>query len=362
MVKSVNLLKITFNNRLVGRMVLNKHNLAVFEYDKEWIETGFSISPFYLPLTSESFVAKQQPFEGLFGVFNDSLPDGWGRLLIDRYLRKKGVDVRSLSVLDRLGLVGKSGMGALCYKPDYKIKYKDEPHDLDFFAHEVEKVLSEQDVDDLELLIAKNGSSAGVRPKVIIRHENELWLVKFPAQYDDPKIGEIEYQFSQMAAKCGIEVPESKLFNGKYFGSKLFDRNQANRVHVHSVSGLLYASHRLPSLDYEDLMKLARALTHDFGEVERMFKLMVFNILVKNRDDHAKNFSFIYKDNKWILSPAYDITPSYGFNGNHTTTVLGNGLPVEKDVLKLADRIGLSSGKAKGMIEEVKEVVFGYDI
>lgn len=357
MVKSVNLLKINFNDRLVGRMVLNKHNLAVFEYDKEWIESGFSISPFYLPLTTESFVAKQQPFEGLFGVFNDSLPDGWGRLLADRYLRKNGVDVRSLSVLDRLSLVGKTGMGALCYEPESEIKYKDEPHDLDFFAHEVEKVLSEQEVDDLELLIAKNGSSAGVRPKVIVRHENELWLVKFPAQYDDPKIGEIEYHCSQIAAKCGIEVPESKLFNGKFFGSKLFDRNQTNRVHVHSVSGLLYANHRLPSLDYEDLMKLTRALTNDFGAVERMFKLMVFNILVKNRDDHAKNFSFIYKDNKWTLSPAYDITPSYGFNGNHTTTVLGNGLPVDKDVLNLADRIGLSSGKAKAIIDAVKEVV-----
>jgi len=357
MVKSANLLKINFNDRSVGRMVLNRHNLAVFEYDKEWIESGFSISPFYLPLTTESFVAKQQPFEGLFGVFNDSLPDGWGRLLADRYLRKNGLDVRSLSVLDRLSLVGKSGMGALCYEPESEVKYKDEQHDLDFFAHEVEKVLSEQEVDDLELLIAKNGSSAGVRPKVIIRHENELWLVKFPAHYDDPKIGEIEYHCSQMAVKCGIEVPESKLFNGKYFGSKLFDRNQTNRVHVHSVSGLLYANHRLPSLDYEDLMKLTRALTNDFGEVERMFKLMVFNILVKNRDDHAKNVSFIYKDNKWTLSPAYDITPSYGFNGNHTTTVLGNGLPVDKDVLNLADRIGISSGKAKAIIDAVKEVV-----
>jgi serine/threonine-protein kinase HipA len=357
MVKSVDLLKITFNDVPVGRMVLNKSNLAVFEYDKEWLETGFSISPFYLPLTSETFVAKQQPFEGLFGVFNDSLPDGWGRLLMDRYLRENGVDVRSLTMLDRLGLVGKRGMGALCYEPDHEIKYKDKPHDLDFFAKEVEKILSDQEIDDLPLLIAKNGSSAGVRPKVIVCYENELWLVKFPAQYDDPKIGEIEYYCSQMAAKCGIEVPESKLFNGKYFGSKLFDRNQASRVHVHSVSGLLYASHRLPSLDYEDLMKLTRALTNDFGEVERMFKLMVFNIVVKNLDDHAKNFSFIYKDNKWTLSPAYDITPSYGFNGNHTTTVLGNGLPTDKDILKLADRIGLPSNKAKAMIEEVKEVV-----
>jgi len=357
MVRSVDLLKITFNDQPVGRMVLNKNNLAVFEYDKEWIEKGFSISPFYLPLTSETFVAKQQPFEGLFGVFNDSLPDGWGRLLTDRYLRNNGVDVRSLTVLDRLGMVGKRGMGALCYEPETEIKYKDEPHDLNFFAQEVEKVLSEQDVDDLELLIAKNGSSAGVRPKVIVRYENELWLVKFPAQYDDPKIGEIEYHCSQMADKCGIEVPESKLFNGKYFGSKLFDRNQSTRVHVHSVSGLLYASHRLPSLDYEDLMKLTRALTNDFVEVERMFKLMVFNVLVKNRDDHAKNFSFIYKDNKWMLSPAYDITPSYGFNGNHTTTVLGNGLPTDKDVFELAKKIGLSVLKAKSILDEVKEVV-----
>ena len=88
-----------------------------------------------------------------------------------------------------------------------------------------------------------------------------------------------------------------------------------------------------------------------------IFLFAVINIVVKNRDDHAKNFSFIFKDNKWSLSPAYDITPSYGFNGNHTTTVLGNGLSAEKDVLRLADRIGVSSSKTKAMIEEIKEVV-----
>ncbi|MEI6349043.1 MAG: type II toxin-antitoxin system HipA family toxin [Bacteroidota bacterium] len=357
MFKPIDLLKITLNEQLVGRMVLNKNNLAVFEYDKEWVENGFSISPFYLPLTAETFVAKQQPFDGLFGVFNDSLPDGWGQLLLDRFLRSKGVDIRTLSVLDRLSLVGKSGMGALSYEPDNEIKFVDEQHNLDFFAKEIEKVLTVQDEDYLELLIAKNGSSAGVRPKVIVRFENELWLVKFPTQYDDSKIGEIEFNCSLMAKKCGIEVPESKLFNGKYFGSKLFDRTIEKRVHVHSASGLLYASHRLPSLDYEDLLKLTRALTNDFTEVEKLFKLMIFNILIKNRDDHAKNFSFKYDNQKWSLTPAYDLTPSYGFNGNHTTTVLGNGTPTESDILKLAKKIGLSIIKAKAIIEEVKEVV-----
>ncbi len=357
MTKKTDLINVFLNDIFVGRLVLNKNNLAVFEYDKKWIEIGFSISPFYLPLRSGAFTAKANPFNGLFGVFNDSLPDGWGKLLIDRYLKECGINPNNLNVLDLLSIIGKNGMGALSYIPENEIIPNIFSNDIDFFATEINKVIKLDSHADLKQLIAKNGSSAGVRPKIIINYLDELWLVKFPALYDDDSIGKTEFSISQIAKKCGIETPETYLFKDKYFGSKLFDRKNNEKYHTHTVSGLLYADHRLPSLDYEDILKLTLALTKNNEEVEKAYKLMIFNILIENKDDHSKNFSFIYKNNKWQLSPAYDITKSTGFNGNHTTTILGKGNPNKNDIINLGIRIGLSKSRINFMYNSIFEII-----
>lgn len=105
---STDILRIFIEEQYIGRMVLSSKRLCVFEYDPKFLSTGFSISPFYLPLRSGLFTARREPFNGLFGIFNDSLPDGWGNLLIDRYLISKGVQPQTLSVLDRLSIVGSS--------------------------------------------------------------------------------------------------------------------------------------------------------------------------------------------------------------------------------------------------------------
>jgi len=143
------------------------------------------------------------------------------------------------------------------------------------------------------------------------------------------------------------------LFDGKYFGVKRFDRLDGQRIHVHSAAGLLYASHRLPSLDYTDLLKATMALTKDFNEVVKMFRLMVFNIAIGNKDDHAKNFSFIYHDHSWKLSPGYDLLPSVGFNNNHTTTINGKGKPALKDCIELAKLTAFPVKTAQRIIDEV---------
>lgn len=357
MIKTVDILKVKYNDITVGRLVLNRDNIAVFEYDEEWLNTGFSISPVHLPLTSESFIAKRNPFNGLFGVFNDSLPDGWGNLLLDRLLKEKGINPLELSVLDRLGIVGKNGMGALSYEPESMKLDSGVDFDLDFLAAETMKILQSQNSEAVEILYKDNGSSGGARPKVLIKHEEEEWMVKFRSSFDPENIGEIEYNYSVFAKKCGIEMPETKLFEGKYFGVRLFDRDKNNRIHVHTASGLLYADHRLPALDYDDLLKLTRYITGDLSEVEKMFRLMIFNIVTGNKDDHAKNFSFIYKNDKWKLSPAYDLTPNYGFNGNHSTTILGKGNPDDKDILELGKRHGFEKKKISLLIEEFRSFV-----
>ncbi len=355
MFKSVAKIQITINDTLVGQMAITPENRAVFEYDANWLNTGYSISPFYLPLQSGVFTAKQIPLNGLFGVFGDSLPDGWGNLLVDRFLLKNGVNPRSLTVLDRLSIVGKNGMGALCYKPDNGFDSVSDNDDLNYYATEVSKILKEQDSDSLELLLNKNGSSGGARPKVLITVDNESWIVKFPSSYDSSKIGKIEYNYSVIAKKCGVEMPETKLFEKKYFGVKRFDKNRNNRFHIHSAAGLLYADYRLPSLDYTELIKATWALTQNIEEVKKAFRLMIFNVLAGNKDDHAKNFSFIFKNDHWEFAPAYDLTPSYGINGNHSTTINGQGNPSKKDIMEVSKQTGIKEKIAEKIFDEVYE-------
>jgi serine/threonine-protein kinase HipA len=193
---------------------------------------------------------------------------------------------------------------------------------------------------------------------VLVRINGVEWLIKFKATSDPEDVGTIEYNYSLIAKKCGIVMPETRLFEGKYFGVQRFDRQAEKRIHVHSAAGLLYASHRLPSLDYTALLKATMALTRDFAEVEKVFRQMVFNVLIGNKDDHSKNFSFIYHNNSWKLSPAYDLLPSFGFNNNHTTTINGKGKPTIEDCIEVAKLTAFPVKSAERIIEEVKENVY----
>ena len=354
--RQVDILKVFIEDNYIGRIVLSPENLSVFEYNTAFLTSGFSISPFYLPLRSGIFTARRDPFNGLFGVFNDSLPDGWGNLLIDRYLTSKGINPLTLSLLDRLAIVGSSGMGALRYVPDNHIEAKQENDDINILAAEVVKVLSEIDYDEsLDLLIEKGGSSGGASPKVLLNIDGAPWIVKFPSSYDPPDIGNIEYISSLVAKKCGIEMPETAFFEGKYFGVRRFDREKQKRVHMHTASGLLYASHRYPSLDYIELIKATLVLTKNIEDAYKMFRLMVFNVLTGNKDDHAKNFSFLYKSGQWLLSPAYDLVRSAGFNKYHSTTIAGKGNPVMNNIFKVATETGLKDKRCREIFDEVYE-------
>lgn len=350
------IVKVFIENNYLGRMVLSPDKLVVFEYGTAFLRSGFSISPFYLPLRPGLFTARRDPFNGMFGIFNDSLPDGWGNLLIDRYLISQGIKPQTLSLLDRLAIVGSSGMGAIEYIPDNHIKAKQEINDINMLATEVVKVLSEMDYETtLDVLAEKGGSSGGARPKVLINIKDESWIVKFPSSVDSSDIGDIEYNYSLMAKKCGIEMPETALFEGKYFGVRRFDREKGKRIHMHTASGLLYASHRYPSLDYTELIKATLALTKNIEDSYSLFRLMVFNVLSGNKDDHAKNFSFIHKSGKWQLSPAYDLVLSTGFNNYHSTTVAGKGNPGMDDILKVATETGLKEKRCREIFDDVYE-------
>ena len=363
-------LQVFYNEKKVGTLALMKNNIVAFEYDSNWITNGFSISPFSLPLKKQVFIPRIDPFGGLYGVFSDSLPDGWGRLLVDRMLNSQNINPREISQIDRLAIVGETGMGALSYKPEYNLlEDKDYQEDYDNLALSCKKILNTEYSADLDNLFRLGGSSGGARPKILTKIDNEDWIIKFPSSLDESNIGRLEYLYSVCAKKCKIDIPETKLFPSKissgYFGIKRFDRKKLStgtirKLHMISVSGLLETSHRIPNLDYNDLMQLTLNLTKSFEEVEKLFRLMCFNVFSHNRDDHSKNFSFIYNEdlNKWELSPAYDLTYSYSINGEHATTINGNGVnPSLNDILKVAEKIGLDKKKAEKIAIEIKEIV-----
>lgn len=365
--KGVKALSVRCNGRLVGTLALTAGGFSAFEYDREWLANGFSISPFSLPLQSGVFVRdKWEPFDGGFGIFADSLPDGWGRLLVDRMLLKRHIAPYSIDILQRLAIVGQSGMGALAYEPEFDFASAPGHEDLDALAISCREVLACESPQDLDTLFELGGSSGGARPKILTTVDGEDWIIKFPAAMDQKDIGEEEYRYSLCAKECGIEMPETRLFPSRlctgYFGVKRFDRvlseGKVNRVHMASSGALLETGHRIPNLDYNMLLKLTLTLTKDFNEVQRMFRLMCFNVFAHNRDDHAKNFTFIYdvEHRGWRLSPAYDLTYSNSLGGEHATTIDGEGKnPGMKDILSAAGKIGLNSRAAKDIACEIME-------
>ena len=360
-VENYRYLNVLYNDILVGKLAKTNDNLIAFEYDDNWLNNGFSISPYSLPLVKKVFMPKQEPFGGLFGVFNDSLPDGWGRLLVDRLFLSHKINPLEIDNLNRLAVVQESGMGALTYKPEHRFKIVGQNLDLDSLAKECSKILETNNSKELDELFMLGGSSGGARPKILTQVNGEDWIIKFPSSQDPKNIGEQEYQYSLCAKKCGINMAETKLFPSKicsgYFGIKRFDRNNNRKIHMVSVSGLLETSHRLPNIDYNILMKLTLELTKNYQDIEQLYRLMCFNVFAHNRDDHSKNFSYIYNEAKkeWHLSPAYDLTYSSSFNGEHATTIDGEGKnPNLDNILSVAKNIGLKEKLAKDIASEIK--------
>ena len=355
-------LKVFYNDKLVGTLAKTPDRLVAFEYDSEWITNGFSISPFSLPLEKRVFLPKYEPFDGLFGVFNDSLPDGWGRLLVDRLFLKNKINPSEIDRLNRLAVVQESGMGALTYKPEHKFESPEQESDYDKLAQECSKILESKDSSNLDELFKLGGSSGGARPKILTKINGEDWIIKFPSSQDSKNIGEQEYKYSITAKDCGIKMTETRLFESKicsgYFGVKRFDRQNGRKVHMISVSGLLETSHRLPNLDYNILMKLTLELTKNYQDIEQLYRLMCFNVFAHNRDDHSKNFSFLYDESKkeWLLSPAYDLTYSSSFNGEHATTINGEGKnPSLDDILAVGVNIGIKEKQAREITLDIKD-------
>ncbi len=356
-------LKVMFRGKPVGLLSLSPDNrFNVFEYDKSWLADGFSISPLELPLKPGVFIAKPQPFYGNFGVFEDSLPDGYGRYLLHKALMRNGINDSELSSLDRLALVGDNGMGALTYSPSVAIEQEDTITDFDRIQEIALEVLKEHQDKDAGLLLYNSGNSGGARPKAVFSDSEGHWIVKFRHTYDPQDIGVQEARYNEAARKCGIIVPDFRLINGRYFASRRFDIDKnGDRIHTATAGGLMCISLHEPFMDYSNLLSLTGFITQSRQDVEQMYRRMLFNYLTDNKDDHCKNFSFyVVRDNElnrwqWRLAPAYDLTLcTEGYNGEHATSVNGTGHPRLSDFIAVGKKIKLSEARCRDIIEEVR--------
>jgi serine/threonine-protein kinase HipA len=365
----------------VGRLAL-KDRQILFEYDPPFLASRLELSPFRLPLRPGVTVGEPAVFDGLLGLFEDSLPDGWGRLLIDRRATELGLSGFTLTPLDRLAVVGARSMGALTYEPEAPLE---DPGTIKLaeLAREAHAVQHELGDVDLERLIAAGGSPKGARPKVLIqvgraaadgrdgmillgsrdiRPGFSAWMVKFPAKDDPRHAGPLEHAYMLMARAAGIDVPRSKLLgrstrNPGYFAIERFDRAGGGRVHMHTLGGMLHLPHGYPALDYRDLLRTTRQLTRNEAAVAEMFRRACFNVLAHNRDDHSRNFAFLMDAaGRWSPSPVYDITFSSGPGGEHTMLVGGEGrAPGRAQLLAVAEQAELR--RCERIFDEVRAAV-----
>ena len=374
---------LNLNNQKIelGNMVLNQ-NKIYFKYDTDFIEKGLEISPFKMKLSKEILSPKESHFNGLFGVFSDSIPDGWGRLLVDRKLLSMGINSNQLNALDLLTFIDNNAMGAISYEPEFENNYKFENRiDLDKISSEIETVLQGTELDVIDELFELGGSSGGARPKILVGFNPineeliygksdlpagfEHWIIKFAATNDMQDIALIEFLYNDMAKNAGIEVADFRLFKSRkgnyFFGSKRFDRIKNKKIHMHSVAGLLHDNFRMSTLDYGHIMDCCFLLEKDFNSYSKILRLATFNVMAHNRDDHSKNFSFLMdKDGNWKFAPAYDLTFSNSSFGLHSTTIAGESKnPTLEHLRQLAKHFGIKNSNK--IFDEVRESVLQFE-
>jgi serine/threonine-protein kinase HipA len=364
----------------------------LFEYSAQAAERGLQFSPLRVPLpvpgAAQAAYSGPRHFLGLPGFIADSLPDGWGMLLMDRALRKVGRDPRAVSVLDRLAIVGHNAMGALAFEPADELEVQQTGIvQVAALAREVQAVVNDTagltSGEQLIRLLALGGSPQGARPKALLRwnraqdfflpddagaQAGQPWLIKFPAQGEHSEVCAVEQLYARLARQGGIAMPESAFLplgaGYSAFGVRRFDRVNVldggqQRVPLLSMAAALDADFRLPALDYETVLLATSRITGDYREILQAFHCCVFNVLAHNRDDHAKNFAFrLNEEGRWKLSPAFDLSFSHGPGGQHSTSVAGEGAaPGRRHLLQVARRGGLKEKDALACIAHWQEAL-----
>lgn len=376
---------------------------AVFEYEPVFLRNGLEIAPLAMPLSHRApfqfLQNRTKCFSGLPGLVADSLPDAFGSQIIKEWYAGKGLSMAEVTPLDQLCYVGRRGMGALEFEPSRGMKGLEESSELRLqeLTALAESVFTERDrfqallrqSDKRVIDILKVGTSAGgAKPKAIIAYNEATgevrsgqvkapegfgyWLLKFDggtyaehaAQTANPRgIGNIEYAYYRMATDCGIQMSECRLLpEGDYhhFMTRRFDRTPSGeKLHMQTLAGLAHLD-RDERHSYEEIFAVLRRLNLGMPAQEQLYRRMVFNVVMRNHDDHTKNFSFLMdRQGKWTLAPAYDLCYAYSPEGRWTSRhqLSLNGKQADftrADLLQVAENMGIS--KSAAMIDRTVEV------
>lgn len=353
-------LNITYQAHDVGAVSFDSDKgVGAFEYDPGFIKKGIELSPIKMPLSTRIFSFPEldfNTFKGLPGLIADSLPDDFGNAVLNAWVAGQGNSPNEITPLQRLQYTGKRGMGALEYAPATKLRSLNASQQVEIqslvsIAQEILDsrgrftiALNPDQQDDREAMLAllSVGTSAGgARPKAVLAFNDDFtqvrsgqatipqgythYLMKFDGvsehninqeTFGDPLgYGAMEFVYHLMAKNCGIEMMPCRLLqegDRRHFITQRFDRIGNQKIHVQTLNGLAHVDYKKPgSFSYAEIFSLARQLKLPATDAQQILKRMVFNIIARNHDDHAKNFAFILKNEKWSLAPAYDLAYSY---------------------------------------------------
>ncbi|KVC80718.1 toxin HipA [Burkholderia ubonensis] len=363
---------------LVSTTAITGRPLIVFEYSDEARDRGLELSSYTLPLNGPKLRRNFPPHQlALPGPVYDSLPDGWGMLLMDRLFKRRGLNPARIGPLERLAYIGNNAMGALSFEPvapEGQAPEEDIP--LDRLAAEVREVLQGEGGEFLQTLLRVGGSPQGARPKVLVYRDPrtgafttaampgfEAWLIKFPAKEEHAEVCAIEMVYAECLRMCGIQTPDTLHFslpNGlAAFATRRFDRHDGLRVPMQSLAAFTGADYKTAgTLDYVNFLRATQICTNDLREKALAYERAVFNVTFNNRDDHPKNFAYVMSPSgEWKLAPAYDVTFCEGPGGYHQMDVMGEALAIDrKAMLSLADEAEISADVAGGIVDRFCDV------
>jgi serine/threonine-protein kinase HipA len=401
----------------IGAVTWDPHaDVSVFEYMPDFLDSGIQVSPYVMPLSSQTFTfpeLSRSTFKGLPGLLADSLPDKFGSALIDQWLVREGIDKKDFSPVQRLCYIGSRGMGALEFIPSIDRKTPQDEGTLNISAmvELADKILTEREemggtidlgddavtLETLKEILQVGVSAGGARAKVVIAWNEatkdvrsgqlilpagfQHWLLKFDGVSnnrdkelaDGKGYGLMEYAYYRMAIDAGIQMSECRILeeNGRHhFMTKRFDRTASGeKLHMQTLGALAHYDFNMAgAYSYEQAIQIVERLELGMASVEQLYRRALFNIMARNQDDHVKNIAFLMDSSgTWRLSPAYDLTFAYNPDGDFTSKhqMSLNGKRDDfrrKDFLETASRFNIPASRAKNMIEEVTQGVRNWEI
>lgn len=386
---------------------LADRELAVFQYMPDFADSAIQLAPIMMPLSRDPYVFPGLPrdaFKGLPGMLADSLPDKFGNALIDVWLAAQGRSASGFNPVERLCYVGTRGMGALEFHPTILAgARKTRRLEIDALTRLANDVLSnraqiagvlkgEDDHETLEDILRVGTSAGGARAKAILAWNAQTgefrsgqikagegftyWLMKFDGisnnrdkELADPRgFGLIEYGFHLLAVAAGIDMSECRIHREggrSHFMTRRFDRSSSGqKLHMQSLAALRhYDFNAAGAYSYEQAVETIRRLGLPAYDVEQQFRRAVFNVLVRNQDDHVKNIAFLMnRKGEWRLSPAFDVGYAYNPNGSwtnqHQMSLAGKRDNFEfSDLVQFGIFCGMKPKRAEGIIRDMHEQV-----